>query len=111
MKQSSEGAWFVAAIIGGLAAVIVVIWLGARHENAIEEQQAHNAAEATRLAWEGPCHDVSWLLATTAGSPSEAACPNKLHRMHVEVATHPSNEEAAAIVFCECVHEPPKQEK
>jgi hypothetical protein len=53
-------------------------------------------------AREGPCSDVSWLLATTAGSPSQAICPNRLHRMRVQVATHPSNEEAAALVFCEC---------
>ena len=52
--------------------------------------------------WYGPCHDESSLLATTAGSPNSFKCPNKDHRMRVQVATHPSNEEAAALVFCEC---------
>lgn len=90
-------------VVGGcvLAAgafVGAVVAIGASHERAQERQ----AEEDRRLEWEGPCHDESWLLATTAGSPDRARCTNKLHRMHVEVATHPSNEEAAAIVFCEC---------
>lgn len=55
--------------------------------------------------WNAPCADTSWLLATTAGSPNAATCPNKNHRMRVQVATSPSNEEAAALVFCECVNE------
>lgn len=50
----------------------------------------------------GPCHDESRLLGTTAGSPSHYKCPNDNHRMRVQIATHPSNEEAAALVFCEC---------
>jgi hypothetical protein len=53
-------------------------------------------------AWEGPCADTSWLLATTAGSPDRATCPNKAHRMRVQVATTPSHEEIGALVFCEC---------
>lgn len=53
-------------------------------------------------AWNGPCADVSTLLATTAGSPSEQTCPNKHHHMHVQVASKPSNEEFGALVFCEC---------
>jgi hypothetical protein len=60
------------------------------------------AERTMREAWEGPCADTSWLLATTAGSPDHATCPNKHQRMRVQVATHPSNEEAAALVFCEC---------
>jgi hypothetical protein len=55
--------------------------------------------------WNAPCSDTSWLLATTAGSPDHATCPNKNHRMRVQVATNPSNEEAAALVFCECVRD------
>jgi hypothetical protein len=57
-----------------------------------------------REAWEEPCHDEAKLLATTAGSPSDFKCPNKNHRMEVQVATHPSNEEAAAAVLCRCLH-------
>ncbi len=58
--------------------------------------------EERQRAWEGPCADVSSLLATTSGSPNEFKCPNRLHHMRVQVATSPSNEEAAALVFCEC---------
>ena len=60
-----------------------------------EEKQAE-------LDWNGPCRDQSTLLATTAGSPSTFICSNKQHRMQVQIATHPSNEEAAALVFCKC---------
>jgi len=56
-----------------------------------------------REEWSGPCKDTSVLLATTSGSPSFQTCPNRLHRMHVQVATHSSNEEAAALVFCQCI--------
>lgn len=52
--------------------------------------------------WAEPCRDKAMLLATTSGSPDRFECSNRLHRMHVQVATHPSNEEAAALVFCEC---------
>lgn len=62
-----------------------------------EDAQKHQ-----RGVWEGPCHDESWLLATTSGSPSSAKCPNKNHRMRVQVASMASQEEAAALVFCEC---------
>ena len=54
-------------------------------------------------AWEEPCHDTSTLLATTAGSPNAFACPNKHHKMHVQISTTSSNEEVGALVFCECV--------
>jgi hypothetical protein len=59
-------------------------------------------AEARDRAWNEPCADKSWLLATTAGSPDSASCPNKLHRMRVQVATTASHEEIGALVFCEC---------
>lgn len=59
-------------------------------------------AEELREWRESPCQDESQLLATTSGSPSKMKCPNRFHRMRVEVATHPSNEEAAALVFCRC---------
>lgn len=52
--------------------------------------------------WNEPCADKASLLATTAGSPSYMTCPNKLHRMRVQVATTSSNEEIGALVFCEC---------
>jgi hypothetical protein len=55
-------------------------------------------------AWVAPCADTSWLLATTAGSPDHATCPNQKHRMRVQVATKSSNEEIGALVFCECPH-------
>lgn len=59
-------------------------------------------AAAKRLAYEGPCSDTSWLLATTTGSPSTATCPNKAQHMRVQIASAPSNEEFGAVVFCEC---------
>ena len=63
---------------------------------------ARRAADRKRQAWEAPCVDVATLLATTAGSPNETACPNKRHRMRVQVATTASNEEIGAVAFCEC---------
>jgi hypothetical protein len=62
-----------------------------------EEQRAARA-------WAEPCHDESTLLATTAGSPDHFRCPNRRHRMQVQVATTGSNEEAAALVFCRCAN-------
>ena len=70
-------------------------------ERAAEREGARRAA----AAWIAPCTDQSWLLATTAGSPSHAVCPNQRHRMHVQVATTSSNEEVGALVFCECQRE------
>lgn len=55
-----------------------------------------------REAWVAPCQDTSVLLATTAGSPNQYTCPNQNHRMRVQVSTEPTNEEAAALVICEC---------
>lgn len=52
-----------------------------------------------------PCQDESSLLATTTGSPSHLRCPNRMHRMRVQVATSSSREEAAALVFCECTRD------
>jgi hypothetical protein len=64
-----------------------------------DEQRADRFAAKV---WNEPCADQAGLLATTTGSPSSLRCPNRLHHMQVEVATHPSNEEAAALVFCKC---------
>ncbi len=73
-----------------------------------DEHRRHEAEkrEQERREREGPCSDQATLLATTTGSPSYYTCPNRRHRMHVQVATHPSNEEAAALVFCECDRTP-----
>ena len=49
-----------------------------------------------------PCHDFSVLLATTTGSPSTIECPNKLHKMRIQIASAPSKEEFGAVAFCEC---------
>lgn len=71
-----------------------------------ERNKARFAAErevTEQKAWNGLCHDESVLLATTAGSPDSFRCSNKNHRMRVQVASVASNEEAAALVFCECV--------
>jgi hypothetical protein len=59
-------------------------------------------AEKRDAEWNGPCADTATLLATTSGSPSELACPNKRHKMRVTLASAPSNEEFGAVVFCEC---------
>lgn len=67
-------------------------------------REAHERRE--REAWESDdCADSATLLATTSGAPDSDTCTNKHHRMRVQVATHPSNEEAAALVFCECERE------
>lgn len=76
--------------------------------SACEDPQRAADARAKQLrdrAWEEPCHDASRLLATTSGSPDDFECPNKHHRMRVTVATKATNEEAAALVFCECERE------
>jgi hypothetical protein len=54
--------------------------------------------------YNGPCQDIASLLATTAGSPNSLTCPNRQHRMRVEIKTSPSNEEIGALFFCECQH-------
>jgi hypothetical protein len=66
-------------------------------------EQIRRAAEAR---WNGPCADTATLLATTTGSPSDMTCPNKRHRMRVQLTSAPSNEEFGALVFCECEREP-----
>ena len=66
------------------------------------EKDKLEAEKQAERDWNGPCRDQSTLLATTAGSPSTFICSNKQHRMQVQIATHPSNEEAAALVFCKC---------
>lgn len=72
----------------------------------LQEESQEEARE-----WNAPCRDESVLLATTAGSPNSFTCPNRLHKMRVQVATAPSNEEAAAIVFCECQRTGPAARK
>lgn len=69
-----------------------------------ERNRVRWAREASE-EWEKPCLDVSWLLATTSGSPSEAKCTNRRHKMRVQVASAASKEEFGAVVFCECLHD------
>lgn len=88
MRQLLIGAVVFVGVIGGI--VWFFIWVDAKQERGRRELR------------EGPCSDQSTLLATTSGSPSSFTCPNKLHEMQVQVATHPSSEEAAALVFCKC---------
>ena len=85
------------------SALILLLTLGCDRPGAFESGE-HQAAREKVEQWEGPCADKSWLLATTAGSPDVAECPNKMHRMRVQVATTPSQEEVGALVFCECAH-------
>lgn len=80
------------------AAALVALFLLGCEQETYEQIQRRQTIEA----WNAACADESYLLATTSGSPSGHRCPNKRHRMRVQVATHPSNEEAAALVFCEC---------
>lgn len=86
------------AVVACVGVVLGIVY--AAHRNSVREEQEAERAKIER--YEGACKDTSWLLATTSGSPSEATCPNKRHHMRVQVATAPSNEEAAALVFCEC---------
>ena len=68
-----------------------------------EQEKANKRyAELELEGWNGECHDESWLLATTFGSPDRAKCPNRKHRMKVQLASAPSHEEFGAVVFCEC---------
>jgi hypothetical protein len=91
--------------IKGFRAIDAGIERAAREaEQAREQREQANERKAAAI-WNGPCADESVLLATTAGSPSGFRCPNRLHRMEVQVATTPSKEEAAALVFCRCERE------
>lgn len=92
MRQALIVSTVVMAAIAGL--IWFSMWVYATQERQRREQDV--------LLLEGPCRDESSLLATTSGSPSYFSCPNKLHEMQVQVATHPSSEEAAALVFCKC---------
>jgi len=83
------------------AFLMLVLLVGCAPGGACEDGDSKYKREK-REAWEGACADKSWLLATTAGSPDMAECPNKHHRMRVQVATTPSHEEIGAVVFCEC---------
>jgi hypothetical protein len=71
------------------------------HDESHESKQKRYEREQ----WEKPCSDEAVLLATTSGSPNSFRCSNQRHRMRVQVATASSNEEAAALIFCECVRE------
>lgn len=83
-------AWLMVVLVGFTAA-------------ACDDPDGSKARKQAALeAWEAPCADVSWLLATTSGSPSTASCPNKHHRMRIQIASAPSNEEFGAVAFCEC---------
>lgn len=85
-------------------ALLVVQFLEASAALAIGcESQDGYARRMEREAWEEPCHDEVKLLATTAGSPDVFKCPNKNHRLEVQVATQPSNEEVGAIALCRCL--------
>lgn len=67
-----------------------------------ERSRAEHYADIKRAEWSAPCRDTATLLATTAGSPSQRACTNRLHRMRIEITSRPSSEEYGAVVFCEC---------
>jgi hypothetical protein len=66
------------------------------------ESEKNRHRQYEREIWEGPCHDESRLLATTAGSPDAMRCSNNLHVMQVHVTSLATKEEAAALVFCKC---------
>ncbi len=89
----------VTAIVG---TIVGFVGWEAKNYQKTEQRDAEARRQEAEEIWSGKCRDESWLLATTAGSPDRAVCPNRLQRMRVQVATHPSNEEAAALVFCEC---------
>lgn len=89
-------------VVGFVVAVSTMIWLMAAGIDRGEQKQKRESSEKAHELWEGPCKDESVLVATTTGSPNSFQCWNKHHRMRVEVATKSTNEEAAAIVFCEC---------
>jgi hypothetical protein len=81
-----------------LTAVVV----GASAATACDNYEADRKRE-----WEAPCRDESTLIATTAGSPDRAVCPNRQHKMRVAVTSGSTPNNAAAVIFCECT---PKQE-
>jgi hypothetical protein len=78
--------------------LLLTILTGCNYEAKQEEARRQ---ELDRI-YNGPCRDEASLLATTAGSPNSLTCPNRQHRMRVEIKTSPSNEEIGALVFCEC---------
>jgi len=60
-----------------------------------------DAAKERKAKLEEPCTEQAFLLSTSSGSPSSAACPNRLHRLRAgEVRT--SDDEAAVLVTCTC---------
>lgn len=109
MSSWKENVKIAAGITFGVAVTVGLVVALAVHEDVEAKRDVARAAEEQRLEWEGPCKDMSWLLATTAGSPSAATCPNKLHWMHVQVASQSSSEEGTAVVFCACEREHAEQ--
>jgi len=87
--------WQVVGLVGLVAGFGGSVFYGVHAQRVEEDQRVHEATYGT-------CHDQSWLLATTAGSPDSARCPNVHQRMRVQVATTASHEEVGALVFCEC---------
>jgi hypothetical protein len=80
-----------------MSARILIVLLLIGCDSPREQVRKERAVE-----WVEPCRDKTVLLATTAGSPNQFECGNREHVMRVQVASTPSNEEAAAVVFCEC---------
>lgn len=61
----------------------------------------YNACHEKGVYYSDMCFNQSTLVATTAGSPNAAFCPNKKHKMRVDPVTK-SGEEIASLVVCEC---------
>lgn len=92
--------WVLPSIIVLLPGALLAVAIAWGHSTSERRERAQADRDLN-----GPCHDMSWLLATTSGSPSQAKCPNKRHRM--KVATRASSEEVAALVLCQCQEPPP----
>lgn len=73
---------------------------GCTYTMGVDEYAFHRCLEAYEYNKEA-CQDSATLVATTAGSPNGATCPNRHHRMRVVPATL-AGEEIGATVFCEC---------
>jgi hypothetical protein len=72
--------------------------------NYIAWEQYEHAICEKKVKFNEPCLDTSTLVATTAGSPNQFSCSNKLHRMKVETKVI-AGEEIGALVFCQCFKE------
>lgn len=90
---------FLAVIVVVIVGIIGLVY-GMSHTAA---EQAIQIAHQAKYNIEGPCFDRAVLLATTAGSPNDAICMNRMHRMEVQPVTAASREEGIALVFCKCV--------